>query len=75
MLKKEAIFEDIQAGNRENIAYHLLHVVPPMGPHDIIKNSLLGDEEGCVDVKPYTLQHVRYPNTFWNRRLHQFANF
>ncbi|MGR5965421.1 FAD-dependent oxidoreductase [Bacillus cereus] len=62
--KKEAIFEDIQTGNRESIPYHLLHVVPPMGPPDMIKNSLLGDEEGWVDINPYTLQHVRYPNIF-----------
>ncbi len=30
----------------------------------MIKNSLLGDEEGWVGVNPYTLQHVQYPNIF-----------
>lgn len=35
-----------------------------MGPPDMIKNSLLGDEEGWIDINPYTLQHVRYPNIF-----------
>ena len=39
--------------------YSLLHVTPPMGPLDFIKNSLIADAAGWVEVDPATLQHVK----------------
>lgn len=62
--EKEAIFEDVHTIKREAVPYSMLHVVPPMGPPDFIKNSVIGDQQGWVDVDPYTLQHVRYKNIF-----------
>ncbi|KAG6376115.1 hypothetical protein JVT61DRAFT_2087 [Boletus reticuloceps] len=39
--------------------YSLLHVTPPMGPLDFIKNSPVADAAGWVEVNPATLQHVK----------------
>jgi len=61
---KQAVFEHVETGERKTIPYDMLHVTPPMGPPDFIKNSPLADESGWVDVDAGTLQHVRYPNVF-----------
>ena len=42
----------------------MLHVTPPMGPLDVVKESTLSDSEGWVDVNPTTLQHKSYSNVF-----------
>jgi NADPH-dependent 2,4-dienoyl-CoA reductase/sulfur reductase-like enzyme len=42
----------------------LLHVTPPMGPLDSIKNSPLADAAGWVAVDQGTLQHQKYENVF-----------
>lgn len=42
--------------------YTLLHAVPPMGPLDVIKGSLIADEAGWVNVDKNTLRHVEYGN-------------
>ncbi|KAG8929150.1 hypothetical protein FRC02_005950 [Tulasnella sp. 418] len=44
--------------------YTLLHVTPPQGPLDFVKNSPLADAAGWVDVDQATLQHKKYPNVF-----------
>jgi NADPH-dependent 2,4-dienoyl-CoA reductase/sulfur reductase-like enzyme len=42
--------------------YTLLHVVPPMGPLDVIKSSPIADAAGWVDVDQGTLQHKKFDN-------------
>ncbi|MCL6525201.1 MAG: NAD(P)/FAD-dependent oxidoreductase [Thermoflavifilum sp.] len=44
--------------------FDMIHVVPPQSAPDFIRNSPLADAQGWVDVDPYTLQHVRYPEIF-----------
>ncbi|SHK33309.1 NAD(P)/FAD-dependent oxidoreductase [Rhodothermus profundi] len=44
--------------------FNMLHVVPPQSAPDFIRNSKVANADGWVDVDPYTLQHVRYPNIF-----------
>ncbi|MFJ7484649.1 pyridine nucleotide-disulfide oxidoreductase, partial [Bacillus thuringiensis] len=44
--------------------YSMIHVVPPMGPPNFIKESEISDHQGWVDISPYTLQHVQYKNIF-----------
>lgn len=46
-------------GTTVDHAYSILHVTPPMGPLDFIKNSPVADAAGWVDVNPATLQHVK----------------
>ncbi|GGX23607.1 NAD(P)/FAD-dependent oxidoreductase [Aquimarina muelleri] len=46
------------------IRYDMLHLVPPNTPPDFIKDSVLSDSTGWMDVDQYTLQHKEYPNIF-----------
>lgn len=46
------------------VDFDILHITPPQGPPDFIKNSPLANTAGWVDVDKGTLQHVRYPNIF-----------
>ncbi|EDV28776.1 uncharacterized protein TRIADDRAFT_49680 [Trichoplax adhaerens] len=65
-VKKIATFEDLSSENRkrEDSPYDFIHVTPPMGPQEAVKDSELADSNGYVDVDKHTLQHVRYPNVF-----------
>ena len=43
----------------------MLHVCPPMGPFDAVKNCKeLVDAAGYVNVNKETLQHMNYKNVF-----------
>lgn len=44
--------------------FDFLHVVPKMGPHAFIKESVLADEAGFVDVDAGTMRHNTYPNVW-----------
>jgi sulfide:quinone oxidoreductase len=64
---KIAVFQEIQGnhqGEIKKVPFNLLHVSPPQGPHDFIKDSPLADANGWVDVDKFTLQHKKYPNIF-----------
>uniref|UniRef100_A0A7C2P2Q8 NAD(P)/FAD-dependent oxidoreductase n=1 Tax=Schlesneria paludicola TaxID=360056 RepID=A0A7C2P2Q8_9PLAN len=61
---KEAVFQQLDTGERVTIPYDLLHVTPPMGPPALIASSPLADAHGWVDVDKATLRHVRFPNVF-----------
>lgn len=64
--KRVAIFKDLKSSNGARVEkeFDLLHVTPPMGPLDVIKNSELADAAGWVDVDQGTLQHKRFKNVF-----------
>jgi sulfide:quinone oxidoreductase len=62
--EKKAIFEQIEGGDQLVIDYEMIHVTPPQGPPDFIKESPIANEDGWVDVDKYTTQHVEYPNVF-----------
>ena len=57
-------------GERSEIDYDFLHVVPPMRAPDAVKNSPLAWQEGgfaaggWLEVDPKTLRHRRFPNVF-----------
>lgn len=44
--------------------FDLLHVVPPQGPLDFIKNSPIADAAGWVSVNPETTRHTKFANIF-----------
>ena len=62
--EKKAVFRHLETGEETEEAYDMIHVTPPMGAPDFIKNSPLADAGGWVDVDMHTTQHVRYPNVF-----------
>ena len=57
-------------GERTEVPYDFIHVVPPMRAPDAVKNSDLAWKEGpmaaggWLEVDPQTLQHKRFPNVF-----------
>lgn len=61
---KEAVFEYLDSGETETVKYDMLHVTPPMSSPRFIKESPLANNDGWVEVDPYTLQHKRYENVF-----------
>ncbi|KAL4938458.1 hypothetical protein BDV06DRAFT_215097 [Aspergillus oleicola] len=44
--------------------FDLLHVVPKMGPHAFVKNSVLANEAGYVDVDDGTTRHKKFGNVW-----------
>ncbi|CCL99126.1 uncharacterized protein FIBRA_01140 [Fibroporia radiculosa] len=46
-------------GSTADAEYTLLHVSPPMGPLDVVKNSSLADEAGWVSVDKMTMRHTK----------------
>jgi sulfide:quinone oxidoreductase len=64
---KTAWFEEKDADgklHRVEKQFDLLHVVPPQSAPDFVRESVLANAEGWVDVDQITLQHVRYPEIF-----------
>lgn len=57
-------------GERAEVPYDLLHVVPPMRATDAVKDSDLAWQDGpfaaggWLEVDPATLRHRRYPDVF-----------
>lgn len=44
--------------------FDFLHVTPPQCAPDFIRNSVLANAEGWVEVDQHSMQHVRYDNVF-----------
>ncbi|PMG85573.1 hypothetical protein BCU83_18245 [Vibrio breoganii] len=56
-----------QNGAIQKVDWDFIHVVPPMLPPQVIRESSLADQskyKGYVEVNPLTLQHKRYANVF-----------
>jgi sulfide:quinone oxidoreductase len=62
----KATFESVkEPGKCITMDFDMLHVTPPMGPTDVVKQATkLVDDAGFVKVNKETLQHVDYPNVF-----------
>lgn len=58
----KAIFS--RPDGQENVTkqFDLLHVVPKMGPHAFVRNSVIANEAGYIDVDQSSLRHTRFPN-------------
>ena len=61
---REAVFDQLDTGERVVIPYDLLHVAPPQSAPDVIKRSPLADARGWAEAQPHTLQSPRWPNVF-----------
>lgn len=64
---RQATFRVTDAdGNSELVtkSFDILHVCPPQKAPDFIRESVLSNEAGWVDVSGETLQHSRYSNIF-----------
>lgn len=61
---KEAIFENVETGERSTIPFEMIVVTPPMHGPSVLEGSGLLDGEGWVDVDPYTMMHKTYTTVF-----------
>jgi len=61
---REAVLEDLDTHERQTVAYDMVHVTPPMGPPDVVRESPLADEHGWCAADKHTLQSPAYPNVF-----------
>jgi sulfide:quinone oxidoreductase len=65
--KRAVVVDNAKGGEKIEIAYDMLHAVPPQSAPDWIKHSPLADPDnpaGYVQVDKHTHQHVRYPEVF-----------
>jgi sulfide:quinone oxidoreductase len=63
-LNKTLTGTNLVTGEKMQMNYDMIHITPPQGPLDFIKNSPLSNQDGWVDVDQYTLQHKKFPNIF-----------
>ena len=64
---KKAKFVGIGEKNKDQeylVDFDMIHVTPPQSAPDFIKNSVLANSAGWVDVDKHSLQHNKYPNIF-----------
>ncbi|WP_121355567.1 NAD(P)/FAD-dependent oxidoreductase [Flavisolibacter nicotianae] len=57
-------FGEENKGEEYVVDFDMIHVTPPQSAPDFIRQSVLANEAGWVDVDKYTLQHTRYANIF-----------
>jgi len=65
--KRAVVVDNAKGGEKIEIAYDMLHAVPPQSAPDWVKHSALSDPDnpaGYVQVDKHTHQHVRYPEVF-----------
>ncbi|KAI8979254.1 hypothetical protein BDF20DRAFT_820316 [Mycotypha africana] len=60
----EAIFQNNANQELKTYTYDFIHVAPPQGPPNFIKQSKLADAAGWVDVDKETLRHNKYKNVY-----------
>ena len=62
--RREAHFRDLETDEIKVMPYDLLHITPPMSAPDFVKQSVLADVAGWLEVDRATLRHPRYHNVF-----------
>jgi sulfide:quinone oxidoreductase len=65
--KKIAKFVGFGENNKDQeyeVAFDMIHVTPPQGAPDFIKNSPLANAAGWVDVDKHSLRHAKFENVF-----------
>lgn len=64
---KKAKFVGIGEDNKDKeywVEFDMIHVTPPQSAPDFVRNSVLVNETGWVDVDKNTLQHNRFPDIY-----------
>lgn len=46
------------------LQYEMIHVTPPMVAPDVLRESILADSSGFLDVSKHTLQSTKFSNVF-----------
>ena len=61
---KEAVLENVDTKEHVTVTYDMVHVTPPMGPPDVVRESALANEGGWVEVDKHSLQSGKFPEVF-----------
>lgn len=64
---KIAHFKSLNSADNSAIVqekYDVLHVTPPLSAPKFLKDNLLSDENGFIDIDKYTMQSKKYKNVF-----------
>jgi sulfide:quinone oxidoreductase len=64
---RKATFVGFGEDNKDQVRevfFDMIHVTPPQSAPDFVRNSVLANAAGWVDVDKSTLQHVRHANIF-----------
>lgn len=64
---KKATFRDLSVEGEERFIecrFDMLHAVPPQRAPEFVRESVLANEAGWLDLDSETLQHPRYPKIF-----------
>ncbi|KAG1304176.1 hypothetical protein G6F64_009428 [Rhizopus arrhizus] len=61
---KRNFYTNYKNGELKTFEYDFIHIAPPQGPPNFIKESKLVDANGWVDVNKDTLRHNKYSNVF-----------
>jgi len=64
---KKAWFDvkkDGEETQRVELEFDMLHVCPPQVAPDFVRNSVLSDDGGWIEVDQYSLRHKRFDNVF-----------
>lgn len=64
---KKAKFVGIGEDNKDKeywVEFDMIHVTPPQSAPDFVRNSVLVNETGWVDVDKNTLRHNRFPDIY-----------
>ncbi len=62
--RREARFVHTETQAEKIIQYDMIHVTPPQGAPNVVKQSALADAAGWVEVDKHSLRHARFPNVF-----------
>lgn len=62
--QKQAVFEDLDSSEQKSVPYDFLHVTPPQGAPQFLKDSPLSDRAGWCAVDKHTLRAPDFPNVF-----------
>ncbi|WP_434121375.1 NAD(P)/FAD-dependent oxidoreductase [Salinicoccus roseus] len=61
---KEAVFKNLDTGERHVVPFEMLVITPPMSGPSVLQDSGLLDPEGWVSVDPHTMMHNTYTTVF-----------
>lgn len=53
-----------EGGTTVEMPFDMLHLAPPQAAPKFIRESVLANDGGWLDVDQFTLQHKKYPNVF-----------
>jgi sulfide:quinone oxidoreductase len=62
--QKIATFRNVDSGETIEKDFFSAVINPPSKPHQELTASGIANEEGLVDVNPFTMQHKRFENIF-----------